>query len=113
MQQIPQDELEAGEGEAIAALKRWHGYVDSMAARGRSNVVDWLDDLRNRIDAWRMDMAERYRMAPASVIEEHLLVKIAYAAASLRAGSHMDGGALVAACVRSNGIDELSAMLGE
>jgi len=113
LQQIPEDELEAGDGEAILALKRWYSYVDSMTERGRTDVVDRLDDLRSRIDAWRMDMAERYRMAPASVMEEHLLVKIAYAAATLRAGSRMDKDALVAAGVRSNGIDELSVMLGE
>ena len=66
-----------------------------------------------RIEAWRMDMAERYRMAPASVMEEHLLVKIAYATASLRSGTKMDKDALVAAGVRSNGIDELTEVLGE
>lgn len=113
LQQIPEEELEAGEGEAIAALKRWYSYVDSMTARGRSDLVDQLDDLKNRIEAWRMDMAERYRMAPASVMEEHLLVKIAYATASLRAGGRMDKDALVAAGVRSNGIDELTTVLGE
>jgi len=113
LEQIPQEELEAGDGEAIAALKRWYSYVDSMMERGRTDFVNELDDLKNRIDAWRMDMAERYRMAPASVMEEHLLVKIAYATASLRAGSRMDKDALVAAGVRSNGIDELTTVLGE
>lgn len=113
LEQIPQEELESGDGEAIAALKRWHSYVDSMAERGRTDVVDRLDDLKSRIEGWRMDMAGRYRMAPASVMEEHLLVRVAYAAASLRAGTRMDKDALVAAGVRSNGIDELSAALGE
>ena len=51
LQQIPQEELEPGEGEAIAALKRWYSYVDSMTARGRSDLVDQLDDLENRIEA--------------------------------------------------------------
>mmetsp|Transcript_8488 Transcript_8488/g.18994 ORF Transcript_8488/g.18994 Transcript_8488/m.18994 type:complete len:1008 (-) Transcript_8488:186-3209(-) len=113
LQQIPQEELDAGDGESIAALKRWYSYVDSMAARGRTDTVDQLDDLKNRIEAWRMDMAERYRMAPASVMEEHLLVKIAYATASLRAGTRMDKNALIAAGVRSNGIDALTTLLGE
>jgi len=111
LQQIPQEELENGEGEAISALKCWHTYVDSMAKRGRSDVVDRLDDLKSRIEAWRMDMAERYRMAPASVMEEPLLVRVAYAVASLRAGTRMDRDALVAAGVRSNGIDELGTVL--
>ncbi|KAL7552803.1 hypothetical protein ACHAWF_016059 [Thalassiosira exigua] len=113
LQQIPQEELDAGDGEAITALKRWYSYVDSLESRGRADMVNKLDDLKNRIEAWRMDMAEKYRMAPASVMEEHLLVKIAYATASLRAGSRMNTEALVAAGVRSNGIDDLSAVLGE
>ncbi|KAL7539535.1 hypothetical protein ACHAXR_009382, partial [Thalassiosira sp. AJA248-18] len=113
LQQIPQEELEAGDGESIAALKRWYSYVDSLAARGRTDSVNQMDDLKNRIDAWRMDMAERYRMAPASVMEEHLLVKIAYATASLRAGTRMDEEALVAAGVRSNGLTELTTVLCE
>ena len=58
-------------------------------------------------------MAERYRMAPASVMEEHLLVKIAYMTASLRAGSCCSKEALEGAGVRSNGIDELTKVLGE
>ena len=57
-------------------------------------------------------MAEKYRMAPASVMEEHLLVKVAYATASLRVGK-MDKDALIAAGVRSSGIDELTSVLGE
>mmetsp|Transcript_31787 Transcript_31787/g.76977 ORF Transcript_31787/g.76977 Transcript_31787/m.76977 type:complete len:373 (-) Transcript_31787:150-1268(-) len=113
LQQIPQEELEAGDGEAISALKRWYSYIDYWEGRERSDVVDRLDDLKGRIEAWRMDMAERFRMAPASVMEEHLLVKVAYAAASLRAGTRMDEDALVAAGVRSNGIDELTATLAD
>lgn len=113
LQQIPQEELEAGEGEAIAALKRWYNYVDSLAERGREDLVNQMDDLKSRVEAWRMDMAEEYRMAPASVMEEHLLVKITYATSSLRNGSHMDKDALIAAGVRSNGIDKLIATLGE
>ncbi len=112
MEQIPLEELEVGEGEVIAALKRWFSYVDSMSARGRTDIVNELDDLKNRIEAWRLDMAEKYRMAPASVMEEHLLVKVAYATASLRVGK-MDKDALIAAGVRSSGIDELTSVLGE
>ena len=113
LQQIPQDELENGDGEVIAALKRWYSYVDMITARGNTDKVNQLDDLKLRLEAWRLDMAERFRMAPASVMEEHLLVKVAYAMASIRAGSRMDKDALVAAGVRSNGIDELIKTLGE
>jgi hypothetical protein len=111
LDQIPQEELHSGEGECITALKIWYNYVDSLERRGHTDMVNSLDDLKGRIEAWRMDMAERYRMAPASVLEEHLLVKIAYAAAT--SSSKMSKEALVAAGVRSNGIDELTAVLAD
>jgi hypothetical protein len=113
LQNIPQAELESGEGEAITAYKRWYSYVDSIAARGRSDIVDRLDDLKNRIESWRMDTAELNRMSPASVMEDHLLLSIAYATASLRAGSRIDKEAIIAAGVRSNGIDQLITVLNE
>ena len=60
---------------------------------------------------WRSVIAWPLRL---SVMEEHLLVKmIAYATVSLRAGGHMDKDGLVAAGVRSNGIDELITVLSE
>ena len=113
LEQIPQDELEAGDGEAIAALRRWYSYVDSWTERGRAEMVEQLVDLKNKIEAWRMSQAERFRMAPANVMDEALVVKVAYATASLRAGSRMNKEALIAAGVRSNGIDELSRVLAE
>lgn len=111
LNQIPQEELHSGEGECITALKIWYNYVDSLESRGKSDLVNRLDDLKSRIEAWRMDMAERYRMAPAAVLEEHLLVKIAYAAATCN--SKMNKEALIAAGVRSNGIAELTTVLAD
>ena len=46
LEQIPQEELDAGDGEAISALKRWYSYVDSLAARGRDESVNEMDDLK-------------------------------------------------------------------
>jgi len=111
LEQIPREEIHSGEGECITALKIWYNYVDSLERRGKSDLVNGLDDLKSRIEAWRMDMAERYRMAPAAVLEEHLLVKIAYAAATCN--SKMKKEALIAAGVRSNGIDELTTVLAD
>ena len=113
LERIPQEELEAGEGEAIAALKHWFTYLDSLQKRGLRDRLNQMDDLKSRIEAWRLDMAERYRMAPSSVMEEHLLVKVAYATANLRTGSRMEIDALIAAGVRSSGIEELTKVLGE
>lgn len=112
LEQIPAEELEAGDGEAIVALKRWYSYVDSLEERGRTDRVNQLADLKSRIEAWRLDMAERFRMAPASVMDDALSVKIAYATATMNVG-RMERDALIAVGVRSNGIDELITVLGQ
>ena len=70
----------------------------------------WRTGLKLEEWTWRSVIAWPLR---PSVMEEHLLVKIAYATASLRAGGRMDKDALVAAGVRSNGIDELITVLSE
>ena len=36
IENIPQSELESGDGEAISAYKRWYSYVDSWLRKGRS-----------------------------------------------------------------------------
>jgi hypothetical protein len=104
--QIPKQELEDGEGEVLTALKTWHNYLDSCHRQQRSERVDELEDLRLRLDAWRSDMAVRFRMSPADVMPEHLMLKVAYAAASLKTGT-LEREALLQVGVRSGGIDDL------
>ncbi|EJK53310.1 hypothetical protein THAOC_27276, partial [Thalassiosira oceanica] len=113
MDAIPQEEIDEGDGEAIRALKRWHSYVDSLSDRGLQDKVNAMDDLRGRIEGWRLDAAGRYRMAPGEVLQEHLLVSIAYAVANLAPGQVMTRESLIAAGVRSNGIDDLTSALGD
>ena len=113
MDAIPQEEIDEGDGDAIRALKRWHSYVDSLSDRGLQEKVNAMDDLRSRIEGWRLDCAGRYRMAPGEVLQEHLLVSIAYAVANLGPGQAMTKESLIAAGVRSNGIDDLTDALGE
>lgn len=113
MDAIPQEEIDEGDGEAIRALKRWHSYVDSLSDRGLQDKVNAMDDLRGRIEGWRLDAAGRYRMAPGEVLQEHLLVSIAYAVANLAPGQAMTKESLIAAGVRSNGIDDLTSALGD
>ena len=111
--QIPKEEVEEGDGEVIRAIKQWHNYIGGLERRENHERVQQLDDLRLRIEAWRDDMAERFRMAPAAVLAEHLVIKIAYATASLPPGAKIDRTALVGAGVRSRGIDELVNSLNE
>ena len=111
--QIPKEEVEEGDGEVIRAIKQWHNYIDNLERREQHERVQQLDDLRLRIEAWRDDAAEKFRMAPAAVLAEHLVIKIAYATASLPPGAKIDRAALVGAGVRSRGIDELVISLNE
>ena len=113
LDRIPQAEIEVGDGEVIRALKQWHNYIDGLRRRESFDRVKQLDDLKSRIEAWRSDMAQKFRMAPASVMEEHLVVKISYVTASLPNGSMIDRDVLHSAGVRSRGLDNLSEALSE
>lgn len=108
--QIPKKELEEGDGEVLKALQTWHSYLDSLQRRQQHKRVDELDDLRLRLEAWRSDMAVKFRMSPSDVMPEHLLVKVAYAAASIRRGK-LEREALVGVGVRSGGIDDLESTI--
>jgi len=111
--QVPKEELENGDGEVLAALKQWHSYLERLQKTGNNKRVDEMDDLRSRIEAWRSDMAVQFRMAPASVMEEHAVVKIAYTVASMGVGVRVNKDALFAAGVRSGGLDALVTTLVE
>mmetsp|Transcript_14914 Transcript_14914/g.31375 ORF Transcript_14914/g.31375 Transcript_14914/m.31375 type:complete len:1014 (+) Transcript_14914:55-3096(+) len=110
---ISSEELETGEGETFKAYEKWFSYIGSMHKNGNTEKVKRLDDLKSRIERWRLDTAEAYRMAPGSVLEEHLLLKVAYTTACLPSGCAMEKEALQAAGVRSNGVDELIIVLRE
>lgn len=110
LDQIPKTELEEGDGEVLKALRTWHNYLDSLQRNNKLDRVDELDDLRLRLEAWRSDMAVKFRMSPADVMAEHLLVKVAYAAASLKSGK-LQREALLAVGVRSGGIDDLESTI--
>ena len=110
LEQIPKSELEEGDGEILKSLQTWHSYLNSLQRNQRSERVDQLDDLRLRLEGWRSDMAVKFRMSPADVMPEHLLLKVAYTAASLRKGQ-LERQALLAVGVRSGGIDDLQSVI--
>ena len=96
------------------AFGKWQSYLGVLRKRGDAQRIRELCTLLERIDAWRSDMASRYRMAPAAVMEEHLSIKIAYATATLPLGvSGMDRGALKSAGVRHAGLDDLVKVLSD
>ena len=70
--QIPKHELEEGDGTVFKALRTWYNYLDLLQRTERTDRIDQLEDLRLRIDAWRMDVAVNYRIAPADAMPDHL-----------------------------------------
>ena len=112
LDQIPKNELEEGGGEVLKALQTWHNYLDTLQRLEKFERIDKLEDLRLRLEAWRSDMAVKFRISPADVMPEHKLVKVAYAAASLRSGK-LEREALLGVGIRSGGIDDLEATISD
>jgi RecQ family ATP-dependent DNA helicase len=110
---IPEMEVANGDGEVLRAFTKWHSYLDGLAKSGRNNRIQELEDLRLRINAWRLDTAAKYRVSPSTVLAEHTVLLIAYTAASMKPGGKMDKDALVSAGVRSREIDSLVQTLHE
>lgn len=113
LQHIPEEEKEAGEGEAIAAYTHWFSYIGRLESSGRTEFINQMDDLKAQVIAWRLDIAEQNRIAPTTVMAEHLVYQIAYSTATLPCGQVMEKESLSAAGVGSNGIDELTKVLAE
>lgn len=111
--QIPKHELEEGDGVVFKALNTWYKYLDLLQRNQRTDRLNELEDLRMRINGWRMDIAVKYRIAPSEVMPDHLLLSVAYAAASVRGGKTMEKESLISAGVRSRGIDNLVDILNE
>jgi RecQ family ATP-dependent DNA helicase len=110
---IPESEIAKGDGAIFRAFTKWHSYLDGLAKSGRNNRIQELENLRLRIDAWRLETAAKYRVSPSTVLAEHNIFLIAYAAASMKPGGKMDKDALVGAGVRSREIDSLVHTLHE
>ena len=70
--QIPKHEREEGDGVVFKALRTWYNYLDLLQRNERQDRLDQLEDLRLRIDAWRMDVAAEYRIAPSDAMPDHL-----------------------------------------
>lgn len=69
--QIPKHELEEGDGTVFKAIRTWYNYLDLLERNGRTSRIQDLEDLRLRIDSWRMDVAVKYRIAPADAMPDH------------------------------------------
>lgn len=106
-EKLPAEEVEKGDGEVIRAFTKWHNYVESMQKKGRDERLAQLEDLKARIESWRSNAAQQYRMAPAAVLAEHTMLSLAYMVASMKPGVKVEPDALVAAGVRTREIGTL------
>ena len=104
--QIPEAELQEGDGEVLRALNTWYNYLDRLRNNSHTDRIDDLECLKSQIEAWKADIAIQYRIAPAAVLSEHQVLNIAYTAATMTRG-YVERDALIAAGVRSGGIDGL------
>jgi len=104
--QIPKQEVEEGDGTVIKAFRTWFNYLERLQRNNSNDRIDELGDLRLRIDAWRMDMAEKFRIAPSDAMPDHILFSVAYAAATPKT-EKIEREALLGLGLRSGGIDSL------
>eukprot|EP00593_Proboscia_inermis_P001079 CAMPEP_0171296978 /NCGR_PEP_ID=MMETSP0816-20121228/5717_1 /TAXON_ID=420281 /ORGANISM="Proboscia inermis, Strain CCAP1064/1" /LENGTH=495 /DNA_ID=CAMNT_0011770891 /DNA_START=37 /DNA_END=1524 /DNA_ORIENTATION=- len=108
---IPKKELDAGDGEVLRAHKRWVNHLESLRNAGKVDRLEQLEDLKSRIENWRLESAALYKMAPSTVMPEHLLVKVAYSTAS--SPTPIEAASLHASGVRSSGVEDLTRILAE
>lgn len=76
--QVPQKELDDDEGGPLLWYVR---KLEHWRQSGKESLIknaDNHEELRKRINAWRDSTAQALRMAPADVLPEHVIVKLAY-----------------------------------
>jgi RecQ zinc-binding len=122
---LPAEEVENGDGTVIQAYKKWHRYRDAYAAsspdRTTATPVDpartargqALDELLATLELWRLETAQKHRMAPGAVLAEHLMVSIAYTTATMPSGMKMDRNSLTDIGVRTKEIESLEQALAD
>lgn len=76
---VPEAELEPGAERTpvTTALLQWARTLDDWRARGQDQRADAHEALYKSLVQWRQAEAARLRMAPASVLADHLAFKIA------------------------------------
>jgi ATP-dependent DNA helicase RecQ/Werner syndrome ATP-dependent helicase len=108
---IPQSEQDAGyDGPVTRAFKQFLRTNQSLreaASRGEKNSAARLrkrEELHKRVLAWRAETAKTLRIAPVSVIAEHVVMKICHTQPTLVESLRAIG-------VRVTGVEKLAKML--
>jgi len=106
---IPEEELERGDGEVVKSFKFWMTHMEHLTKLGKDRRIEQLQDLRKNIEDWRLQAAKNFKMSPTDVMPTHLIAKVAYTSATSKIP--MDEDSLHACGVRSGAIKELAEML--
>ena len=109
---VPDEELAEGDGPVVHAFRVWQSYLQRQKNNISEDRFQQLEELVSLIESWRSQMAIQNRLAPVSVMAEHVLVSIAYAQATLPPGRKLDRNSLVSTGVRGREIESLVAILG-
>jgi hypothetical protein len=110
---LPSEEIEHGDGATIQAYSKWNSYVATQARLGNDNRCAELEELLSLVQGWRSNAAVLHTMAPASVLAEHVLLSVSYAAATLPRGMRVEKAALLAAGARTRELDSLVDILNQ
>jgi len=75
---VPESELQPGAEKTpvTSAILYWTRSLDDWRARGQANRAEAHEALYRSILEWRQSEAARLRMAPASVLPDHLVMKV-------------------------------------
>ena len=77
VKQIPEEELQAGDGIVLRAMQTWLKHLNIIERRGdgtnKERLVE-LKALRNLVENWRMSVAAQCRIGPVDVMPDHLYV---------------------------------------
>ena len=105
---IPENEVNTGDGVVIRAYSKWYSHIEGVRRNSEQRAKD-LEELLALIDEWRSETAVKLRIAPASVLAEHLMVSLAYSVASLPHQATLNRDMILAAGVRTITVDDLVA----
>eukprot|EP01062_Namystynia_karyoxenos_P084590 TRINITY_DN99_c0_g2_i2.p1 TRINITY_DN99_c0_g2~~TRINITY_DN99_c0_g2_i2.p1 ORF type:complete len:959 (+),score=244.40 TRINITY_DN99_c0_g2_i2:164-2878(+) len=75
---LPSEKAIISEDPAAKMLLTWERKLQTYKQQGREADAQRMEDLYNDITEWRDATAVRLRMAPASVLAEHIMMRIAF-----------------------------------
>jgi len=77
LSQIPEHELEACCGPTLDAFRGWAGKLKCYRSRGLEDMAKKCEAVHRLIEEWRDEAARAFHMAPASVLSNTLVIRLA------------------------------------